>query len=119
MAGINECKRWVDEIDWDMIHEDAVTRHLEWGNNDPKDLLRKPVTLSDEYSIYFVVNTWNTDEPKVVLTKMNNYGSEALCEKLLPGDIAGRFMESIGSIRGIHEPNDEIKDWIKKLLENE
>ena len=117
MSGINECRRWVDEIDWDMIHEDAVTRHLEWGNNDPKDLLRKPVTLSDEYSIYFVVNTWA--EPKVVLTKMNNYGSETLCEKLLPKEIADSFMKSIGGIRGIHEPDEEIKEWIKKLLENE
>ena len=48
---------------------------------------------------------------------MNNYGSTVLCEKKLPEDLAKRFMESIGNLRGIHELNDEVKDWLKTELD--
>jgi len=106
-----DCRPWINEVSWDLIHEDAVTMYLEWGNNNFMDDLRRPVTLSGEYSIYFVVNTW--DEPKVVLTKMNNYGSQALCERNLPPELAEGFMRSIGGLRGIHEPSEEIKEWLK------
>lgn len=115
MSEKTKCATWLNEVDWDMIHEDAVTMYLEWGNNNFKDTLRRPVVSGDEYSIYFVVDTW--DAPKVCLLKMNNYGSTVLCEKKLPEDIAKRFMESIGSLRGIHELNDEVKDWLKQELE--
>ncbi len=110
----NACRQWLNEVNWDMIHEDAVTMYLEWGNNNFKDTLRPPVTSSKEYSIYFVVDTWG--EPKVVLNKMNNYGSTALCEKTLPRDIADRYMKEIGGLRGIHELNDEVKAWVMKEM---
>ena len=111
-----DCTPWLDEINWDMIHEDAVTMYLEWGNNNFYDDLRRPVTMSGEYSIYLVVDTWG-DSPKLVLTKMNNYGSRALCEKLLPEDLAKQFKSSIGGVRGMHEPSQEVKDWFKALYE--
>ncbi len=116
-TGIAACRNWIDEIDWDMIHEDAVTRFLEWGNNDPKSALRPPVTSSGEYSVYFVVDTWNLAEPKVVLMRMDNYGSQSLCEKNLPPELAASYLTYCGRIRGIHELNDEVKDWVKGLLE--
>ena len=108
-----DCRPWIEEVEWDLIHEDAVMKYLEWGNNNFMDDLRRPVTMSGEYSIYFVIDTWGT--PKVVLTKMNNYGSEALCEKALPHELAESFMMKIGGHRGIHEPTAEIKEWLKQV----
>ena len=72
--------------------------------------------MSGEYSIYLVVDTWG-DKPKLVLTKMNNYGSQALCEKFLPEDLAKQFKDSIGGVRGMHEPNQDVKNWFKALYE--
>ncbi len=110
----NACRQWLNEVNLDMIHEDAVTMYLEWGNNNFKDTLRPPVTSSKEYSIYFVVDTWG--EPKVVLNKMNNYGSTSLCEKKLPPDMAARYMKEIGGLRGIHELSDEVRAWVMKEM---
>lgn len=115
MSEFNECRQWLNEINWDMIHEDAVTMFLEWGNNNWHDAMRQPVRSSEEYSIYFVIDTWG--KPKVALMKMNNYGSTTLCEKLLPEDMAKRYLQSIGGLRGIHELNDEIKEWLAIELE--
>lgn len=112
---LKACRTWLDEVDWDMVHEDAVTMYLEWGNNNFKDTLRPPVVSADQYSVYFVVDTW--EEPKVVLMKMNNYGSESLCEKKLPPKLAESFQKEFGSLRGIHEPTEEVKAWIHTLVD--
>jgi hypothetical protein len=111
----NECKAWLNEVNWDMVHEDAVIMYLEWGNNNFKDAIRQPVRSSDEYSVYFVVDTW--EEPKVVLQKMDNYGAKMLCEKKLPEDLARSYMEDIGHLRGVHELNDEVRAWLLDWLE--
>lgn len=115
MNELNACRQWLNEINWDMIHEDAVTMFLEWGNNNWRDALRTPVRGTDDYSIYFVIDTW--EEPKIVLMKMTKYGSTTLCEKRLPEDIAKRYMESIGGIKGIHELSSDIKQWLENELE--
>lgn len=112
----NACKAWLNEVNWDIIHEDAVTMYLEWGNNNFKDDIRKPVTLSDDYSVYFVVDTWG-EHPKAVLMKMNKYGSETLCEKRLPDALAKEFLKQVGGIKGIHEMTEPVKDWLIKELE--
>lgn len=115
MNDLNACRQWLNEVSWDMIHEDAVTMFLEWGNNNWRDALRPPVRGSDEYSIYFVIDTWA--EPKIVLMRMDNYGSKSLCEKRLPEDLAKSYLESIGGLRGIHELSPEVKDWLVAELE--
>jgi hypothetical protein len=115
MSELNACRQWLNDINWDMIHEDAVTMFLEWGNNNWRDAMRLPVRGSDDFSIYFVVDTW--EEPKVVLMKMTKYGSTTLCEKRLPEDMAKRYSESIGDLKGIHELSPEIKQWLEKELE--
>ena len=28
---MEECKLWLNEVNWDMVHEDAVTMYLEMG----------------------------------------------------------------------------------------
>lgn len=114
----SNCKTWLDEVDWDMIQEDAVTRYLEWGNNNYRDDLRRPVTLSDEYSIYFVVDTWG-ERPKAVLMKMNKWGSESLCEKQLPDNLLAGFHAERGRVRGILEPTEEIKEWLRRTIAKE
>lgn len=116
MSELNACRQWLNDINWDMIHEDAVTMFLEWGNNNWRDAMRLPVRGTDDYSIYFVIDTW--EEPKVVLMKMTKYGSTTLCEKRIPEDMAKRYLESIGNIKGIHELSPEIKQWLEKELEN-
>jgi hypothetical protein len=115
MSEANACRQWLNDINWDMIHEDAVTMFLEWGNNNWHDAMRLPVRGTDDFSIYFVIDTW--EEPKVVLMKMTKYGSTTLCEKRIPEDMARRYIESIGGIKGIHELSPEIKQWLEKELE--
>jgi hypothetical protein len=115
MTELNACRQWLNDINWDMIHEDAVTMFLEWGNNNWRDAMRLPVRGTDDFSIYFVIDTW--EEPKVVLMKMTKYGSTTLCEKRIPEDMAKRYLESIGGIKGIHELSPEIKQWLEKELE--
>lgn len=115
MSDLNACKQWLNDVNWDMIHEDAVTMFLEWGNNNWHDAMRQPVRSSDEHAIYFVIDTWA--EPKVVLMKMTNYGSTTLCEKRLPEDLAKRYLKSIGGLRGIHELSPEVKDWLVTELD--
>ncbi|WP_029898604.1 DVU0772 family protein [Desulfohalovibrio reitneri] len=113
--GLEDCRSWLEEVDWDLIQEDAITKYLEWGNNNYRDDLRRPVTLSDEYSIYFVVDTW--DEPKIALMKMSKWGSETLCEKKLPEELVEDFYKESGRMRGIFEPTQAIKEWIRGEIE--
>jgi hypothetical protein len=111
----NACKQWLNEVNWDMIHEDAVTLYLEWGNNNYRDAMRSPVTTSGEYSVYFAIDTWA--EPKVVLMKMDNYGSTILCSKKVPDDLAKQLQEDIKGIKGILELTPPIKEWLMKELD--
>jgi len=111
----NVCKQWLNEINWDMIHEDAVTLYLEWGNNNYRDAMRSPVTTSGEYSIYFAIDTW--EAPKVVLMKMDNYGSTILCTKKLPDDLSKELLDEIKNIKGILELTPSIKAWLINELE--
>ena len=111
----NACKQWLNEVNWDMIHEDAVNLYLEWGNNNYRDAMRSPVTTSGEYSIYFAIDTWA--EPKVVLMKMDNYGSTILCTKKIPKALADELLEEIKGIKGILELTEPIKQWLMKELD--
>lgn len=111
----NACKQWLNEVNWDMIHEDAVTLYLEWGNNNYRDAMRSPVTTSGEYSIYFAVDTW--EAPKVVLMRMDNYGSTILCSKKLPPELAKELKDDIKDIKGILELPPYVKEWLIRELE--
>lgn len=112
----NTCKQWLNEVNWDMIHEDAVTLYLEWGNNNYRDAMRSPVTKSGEYSIYFAIDTW--EEPKVVLMKMDNYGSTILCSKKIPADLLKELHDEIKGIKGILELTPSIRVWLEKELDS-
>jgi len=112
----NACKQWLNEVNWDMIHEDAVTLYLEWGNNNYRDAMRSPVTRSGEYSVYFAIDTW--EEPKVVLMRMNNYGSTVLCSKKIPDKLAKELLKDLQGIKGILALTPPIREWLEKELDH-
>ena len=72
-------------------------------------------TTSGEYSVYFAIDTWA--EPKVVLMKMDNYGSTILCSKMIPEALAAELLEDIKGIKGILELTPPIKEWLMKELD--
>jgi hypothetical protein len=104
------------EIDWEMTPETAVTLYLEWGNNDWTGR-HLPVRSKADYSNYFVINTWG-DEPVVYLIRRNSEEAEELAMLHLPKGLEERFREQVGGLKGVFEPTDEIKVWLKSQLEN-
>ena len=103
----------LDEINWDMTPEEAVTLYLEWGNNwtHGKNLVRS----KKDVSVYFVVNTWD-DPPTVYLIKRNSEEAVELAKIPLRGKLKMRFLKSVSFNRGIYPVNDEIKAWLEKKL---
>ncbi len=59
----------MNDINWEMTPEEAVTLYLEWGNNwtHGKHLVRS----KNDVSVYFVVNTWD-DPPCIYLIRRNS-----------------------------------------------
>ena len=104
----------VNEIDWDMGPEDAVTMYLEWGNNPA--LGNRRVRSKEDYSTYFVVNTWK--EPKIFLIRRNSEAAEELAEFSMPEDMEARFLEFVGHNKGVYTIEGEVKDWLKNKLFN-
>ena len=102
----------VNEIDWDMGPEDAVTMYLEWGNN--AVLGKRNVRSKNDYSTYFVVNTWN--KPKIFLIRRDSEAAQELAEIDIPKELASRFLESIGHHRGVYAIEGEIKEWLKARI---
>jgi hypothetical protein len=102
----------VNEIDWDMGPEDAVTMYLEWGNNPA--LGRRNVRSKTDFSTYFVFNTWR--EPKVILIRRNSDGAEELAQFKLPPDLEAHFLETVGHHKGVYALDEKVKGWLKNRL---
>ncbi|QJB55559.1 DVU0772 family protein [Pseudodesulfovibrio sp. zrk46] len=115
MTDVSNCKQWRNEVNWDMIHEDAITLYLEWGNNNYRHATRSPVTKSGEYSIYFAIDTW--EEPKMVLMRMDNFGSQILCSTKLPDHLREGLLAEYKDIKGILELTPPIKKWAQELMD--
>jgi hypothetical protein len=98
-------------IDWDMTPEDAVTLYLEWGNNS-WHAAHKPVTSKNDFSTYFVVNTWS-GTPEVTLVRRNSEEAVELAAFTLPEPLARQFMEENGGNKGIYAPTEAIKQWLR------
>jgi hypothetical protein len=103
-------------IDWDLAPEDAVTLYLEWGNNS-WHAKHQPVRSKSDFSHYFVVDNWG-EVPKVLLIKRNSEAAEELFVSDLPEPLARSFRNEFGRLKGIFEPTDEIKNWLRQLLDN-
>lgn len=103
-------------IDWNMSPAEAVTLYLEWGNNSwHADHL--PVRSKDDFSNYFLVDTWGA-EPVVRLIQRNSEEAIELAELPLPAILREEFVEEYGNLKGVFEPTEQIKDWLKARLEN-
>jgi hypothetical protein len=98
-------------IDWDMTPEDAVTLYLEWGNNS-WHAAHKPITSKNDYSTYFVVNTWS-GAPRLTLVRRNSEDCVDVAEFELPEELARAFMEENGGNKGVYAPNEAIKKWLQ------
>ncbi|MFV0421117.1 DVU0772 family protein [Oleidesulfovibrio sp.] len=105
------------DIDWNLSPEHAVTMYLEWGNND-WHAEYPPVRSKDDISTYFVVDTWGP-KPVVRLVRRNSEKAEELVTVDLPEHLANRWLHEHGDLKGICEPTEEIKAWLRKELGHE
>lgn len=103
----------MNEIDWDMTPEGAVTMYLEWGNNPV--LGKQNVRSKSDSSTYFVVNTWKN--PKIFLIRRNSETAEELAEFEMPEDLEQRFLASVGHHKGVYAIEGEVRDWLKEQLD--
>jgi len=101
-------------IDWDMTHEEAVRLYLEWGNNWTRG--NYVIRSKGDVSYYFVINTWD-GKPVVYLIRRNSDEAVELAKIDLPKEVGERFMESIGHNRGVYSLTDDVKEWLRGVLE--
>jgi hypothetical protein len=111
LAELKSEKKLLNEIDWEMTHEDAVRLYLEWGNNWASG--NYVIRSKDDVSYYFVVNTWGKN-PRVFLMKRNSEDAQELAELKMPEDVERRFLESIGHNKGVYSIEGEVKHWLMK-----
>jgi hypothetical protein len=117
MLMINDLKKQrdlINEIDWEMTHEEAVRLYLEWGNNWAGG--NYVIRSKDDVSHYFVINTWK-DTPKIYLIKRNSDIAEELAEFELPESLKKNFLDSVGHLKGVYSINKEIEKWLKQELD--
>jgi hypothetical protein len=113
LADIKNNLELVNNLDWEMTPEEAVTLYLEWGNNWSHC---KMIRSKDDVSHYFVVNTWD-DEPRIYLIRRNSEEAVELACIPIPAGLADSFLESVGHHKGIYGLNRELREWLEKELE--
>lgn len=103
----------VNEIDWEMTPEKAVSLYLEWGNgwNHGVRMVKSP----DDVALYFVVYYWD-DKPVLHLVRRDTAGAEEMAAIPLPDDLARRFADHWGGHKGVYALTDEISAWLKAQL---
>lgn len=100
------------DIDWNMTPEHAVTMYLEWGNND-WHAEYPPVRSKEDYSTYFVVDTWQSP-PLVRLVRRNSEAAVDVLTFTLPEELHGEFFNEYGKLKGIFTPTPGIKEWLQE-----
>ena len=115
MMGIEDLRNRPDllnDIDWDMTPEEAVTLYLEWGNNWSHGRM---VRSKGDISYYFVVNTWD-DPPRVILIRRNSEEAVELAEFALPEHLRDRYLRTVASRRGVYPVTKEVRAWLETEL---
>jgi hypothetical protein len=112
LEGIRKDHELINEIDWDMTPEEAVTLYLEWGNNWTHG---KMVKSKNDVSHYFVVNTWD-EPPKIYLIKRNSEEAVELAIIDMPEKLREDFLESVAHNKGVYAINEEVRAWLEKEL---
>ena len=109
---IRDNRGLVEEIDWDMTPEEAITLYLEWGNNWSHGRMIKS---RDDVSHYFVVNSWD-DPPRVLFIRRNTEGAEELAIIDMPDAVRARFLDSIGHNKGVWGLTEDVRGWLQGEL---
>ena len=104
----------LNDIDWDMTPEMAVTLYLEWGNNPA--LGNNIIRSKRDFSTYFVINTWH--ETVIYLIRRNSEDGVELATIKMPKGIETRFLESVGHNKGVYSIEGEVKNWLQDELYN-
>jgi hypothetical protein len=104
----------VNDINWEMTPEEAVTLYLEWGNNwtHGKHLVKS----KSDVSVYFVVNTWD-DPPSIYLIRRNSDEAVELAKTELPSPLRDRFLEEVAHKKGVYAISPEIRAWLEETLQ--
>ena len=103
-------------LNWDILPEEAVGKHLEWGAGWAAHNF--DVGTSESITIHFAVNTWD-DPPVIHLIRRKGFDSEILATIDIPKHLLKDFLSSIGTRKGIYALEGDIKKWLKsELIEN-
>ncbi|MFC1886165.1 DVU0772 family protein [Thermodesulfobacteriota bacterium] len=113
LEDIRNDNKLINDIDWDMTPEEAVTLYLEWGNNWAHG--NYVIRSKDDYSTYFVVNTWG-GKPVIYLIRRNSEEAVELACIDMPTELEEAFLESIGHNKGVYSIDGGVKTWLKKEL---
>jgi hypothetical protein len=109
---IRQDRDLINDIDWEMTPEEAVTLYLEWGNNWSHG---KMVRSKNDVSHYFVVDTWE-DPPRIFLVRRNSEEAVELAAFRMPEELENRFLDSVGHKQGVYGLSGELKKWLKEEL---
>ncbi len=101
-------------IDWNLTPEHAVTMYLEWGNNDWHSEY-PPVRSKDDFSTYFVVDTWG-EEPLIRLVRRNSEAAKDILTLPLPYTLRDEFYAENSTLKGIFTPTPGIKEWLQEQM---
>lgn len=103
----------INEIDWEMTPEKAVSLYLEWGNNWNHGI--KMVKTKGDVCHYFVVYYWESG-PEVHLVRRDTEGAEELAVIQLPQNLAHKFVQEWGGHKGVYALNRDIGQWLRREL---
>jgi len=113
LEAIRGDSRLVNEIDWEMTPELAVSQYLEWGNG--WDHVGRMVRSPDQETYYFVVYSWeNGPVLHFIRRSAAKRGYLAVIE--LPEELRQGFQEYWGGHKGVYGLTPEIEAWLKDEL---
>jgi hypothetical protein len=115
MMGIEDLRNkhhLLDDIDWDMTPEEAVTLYLEWGNNWSHGRM---VRSKEDVSYYFVINTWD-DPPTVTLLRRNSEEAVEVAEFELPEHLRDGYLKTVARRKGVYPVSKEVRAWLETEL---
>ena len=119
MKSLNDLKNDLDlvnSINWDILPEEAVGLHLEWGAGWAAHNYR--VSGSKDTTYHFVISTWE-NPPIIYLYKRKSFDTEQIAMVQIPNSLKKEFFDSVGNRKGNYSIEGGIKKWLKKeLIEN-
>lgn len=107
----------VNQIDWELTHEDAVGLYLEWGGSWKPGGVPYVIRGKHDVSYYFVVNTWD-DPPKIFLIRRSTEDAKELIEIPLEGKDKEDFLKEVGHNKGVYSLTNELKKRLKNEILN-